>query len=230
MQISVVVPMLVVWRRRQYFTPEVRLLSWYVYLSALSSSLLWLLDFLYYQFHIDNVNWGVLLSFNDCKILLFALVYAKNFEGGRARWAVLLIAVVAVAMGFLVWPASFLVVSPNLEIHLLYARVAQSVVLAGFSLVYMERFARLCYPCEPMQDPLYLLSIGQLLYSAGTVPTFCYALFAMDTRSHTLSIMTFLGIMGLAFNYLLTLAFLRAQPVPAAAYQVVAVGGRSDEQ
>ena len=229
MQISIVVPMVVVWRRRQHFAPAVRLLSGYVYLSTVSSSLLWLLRFLYTAFHWNTVNWAVILCFNDGKILLFALLYAKSFEWRRTGQVVLLIAVATVAVGFLVWPASFIVVSPNLDNHSTYARLAQCVVLAGFAMLYMERFSRRGSLQAPMQDPLYLLSIGQLLYSAGTVTTFSYSMLYMDTRSHQLSIFTFVGIMGLVFNYLLTLAFLRAQPKELE-YQIVAVGVRPDRR
>ena len=90
------------------------------------------------------------------------------------------------------------------------ARVAQCTLLAGFALLYLEQTLTQTSVSRSFRDPLWLLSVGQLVYSAGTVTAFSLG---MMHTSGLISAVIYvcISVSGLAFNYFLTLAFLRAQ-------------------
>ena len=208
MQASILIPMAVVWRQRRHFSPAVRLLSWYVYLSLGCVLALQL-----YPRYLPN-NYGFLVAFNAGKIALFGVVYHRVLRG-RARQVV-----VAATGAALV--AALAAVAYNLSAAVAIVRVVQCAVLAGFALLYLEQ--RLGNPgARPAtRDPLWLLSVGQLLYSAGTVTAFSFTTHVGATKHEIAVKFLFVSISGLVFNCFLTLAFLRArtgparQPAPAA--------------
>jgi hypothetical protein len=176
-----------------------------VYLSAIAVLLSRILN------QLAIVNISAFIGFNYGKVLLFGLVYAKAMRHTGTRRLVLLLAGATVLAGLVLWPVHPFIISTALNEHLVYARVAQCVVLATFALIYMEQFARMRFSHQPTQDPIYLLSIGQLLYSAGTVFSFSYDFLTPNIYAR-IAIGFFIATMGLIFNYLLTQAFLRAKP------------------
>ena len=199
MQASIVVPMAVVWGRRRHFARPVKLLSWYVYLSlgaVVASRLL-------YPGLLPN-NYGFLIGFNLGKIGLFAGVYRQVLTPGRRR-------LVGVATGLALVGAAG-AIAYDLDLAVTVCRVAQCAVLAGFALVYLDQtLGRPAGGPPPAHDPLWLLSVGQLLYSAGTVTAF-----SLDALSKTAYDQApknlFIAASGLVFNCFLTLAYLRARP------------------
>jgi len=193
MQASILIPMAVVWRQRRHFSPAVRLLSWYVYLSLTSVLLLQL-----YPRYLPS-NYAILVAFNMGRIALFGAVYHHVLRG-RARQVVAAATAAALV-------AALAAVAYNLSAAVAIVRVVQCAVLAGFALLYLEQ--RLARPAA--RDPLWLLSVGQLLYSAGTVTAFSFTTHAGVTRHDITVKFLFVSISGLVFNYFLTLAFLRAQ-------------------
>lgn len=201
MQASILIPMAVVWRQRQHFSPAVRLLSWYVYLSLTSVLLLQL-----YPRYLPS-NYAILVAFNMGRIALFGAVYHHVLRG-RARQVVAAATAAALV-------AALAAVAYNLSAAVTIIRVVQCAVLAGFALLYLEQ--RLERPAArpnarpAARDPLWLLSVGQLLYSAGTVTAFSFTTHVGATRHDVTVKFLFVSISGLVFNYFLTLAFLRAQ-------------------
>ena len=205
MQVSIILPMAVVWRRRRFFSAPVRLLSWYVYLSAICA-LAARLGALY----LHN-NLFVLIGFNILKMMLFAAVYAQVLTSARLRrllqWftASGLVLVVCIA-------------GLNQSTATDVARVTQCAVLAGFALAYLEQSLNRRSVAQSFHDPLWLLSVGQLLYSAGTVTAFSVG--NMHMKGFLTDVVFFcVALFGLVFNSFLTLAFWRAQPDSALAVE-----------
>ncbi|MGY3089523.1 hypothetical protein ACVWYF_002571 [Hymenobacter sp. UYAg731] len=200
MQLSILVPMVVVWRRRAHFPPPVRLLSWYVYISAF-----FVITARLSAIYLHN-NLYFLIGFNVTKMLLFAAVYRQVLTSPRMR-RVLAIATIAalgtVAGTFALGAAQALAVS----------RVAQCALLAGFALAYLEQLLNRADNRRLSQDPLGLLSLGQLIYSATTVSV-CSLDIVTQSYMPVIHLFSdvFLASAGLAFNYFLTMAFLRATP------------------
>ena len=209
MQASILIPMAVVWWRRRHFSPAVGLLSWYVYLS-----LGCVLAMQLYPKYLPS-NHGVLVAFNAGKIALFGAVYHRVLWG----WGRQMVAVATGAALVVILAA----VTYNLSAAVAIARVVQCAVLVGFALVYLEQRLGRSSARPAASDPLWLLSVGQLLYSAGTVAAFSFTADLQETRHGDNMKFMFVSISGLVFNYFLTLAFLRArfgpahQPAPAAA-------------
>jgi hypothetical protein len=205
MQFSIVVPMVVVWQRQTHFSPPVKLLSWYVYLSAF-----FVISARLAAVYLHN-NLYFLIGFNVTKMLLFAAVYRLVITSPRMR-RVLNIATV-VALGTVAGTLAF-----GAAQALPVSRVVQCALLTGFALAYLEQLLNRTDNKKLSHDPLGLLSLGQLLYSATTVSVCSLDIVSQDSWLviHLFSD-TFLASAGLAFNYFLTLAFLRATPdIPAA--------------
>ncbi|MBF9222016.1 hypothetical protein [Hymenobacter ruricola] len=199
MQASIVVPMLVViWRRKRHFSPAVKLLSNYVYLSAIFVVAAWIL----YPAYLPSNIW-FLAGFNFCKIILFWAVYNKVLQSGQTR-RVLDIATVAALVSIIgvYWYDD--------QLGIAYCRIMQCAVLAAFAMAYMEQTLNGPPTQRAFHDPLWLVSVGQLVYSAGTVTAF-----SQDYLSITIYDKSWKYVMvacaGLAFNWFLTLAFLRAK-------------------
>jgi hypothetical protein len=196
MQVSILVPMAVVWKRKKEFPAPIRLLSWYVYLSigcVIAAKMA--------AFYFRN-NLLLVPAFNGGKVLLFAAVYAQILPSGRVRRVLLQATLVAL----------LIVVSSvfyNWKIAGNIARMMQCTLLAGFALAYLEQELNNPAPRRGFQDPIWLLSVGQLLYSGGSIvgnlDTFT------DKVLNSWALFFCLIISGLIFNYFLTLVFLRAQ-------------------
>lgn len=199
MQASILVPMVVVWRRKRHFTPAVKLLSWYVYLSAVAA----LGPRLLYP-AVFATNYGFICGFNIGKILLFGAVYYKVLQQARIRQLVLVVAILSAVVLVGLYPY-------NTLLTITLSRVVQCTILAGCALLYMEQLLSQRTAGHNMHDPLWLLSVGQLLYSAGTVTAFSLEYLSVTIYDQTWKY-CFVALSGLAFNYFLTLAFLRAQP------------------
>lgn len=206
MQLSILVPMLVVWVRRREFPPAVKVLSWYVYLSAFCV--------LGLRFFAPNDNSLYLICFNVGKIALFATVYYKMVASARMRQLVLIttLAALAVCIG-LTGSGLF---THSFDLAVVVSRVTQSAVLAAFALVYFEQMLSHSNKVPYARDPIWLLSVGQLLYSAGTVTAFSLD-YLSRTKYEQAPKWIFISIIGIIFNVFLTLAFWRAKPLPAVA-------------
>jgi hypothetical protein len=201
MQVSILVPMVVVWRRRRYFPPAVRLLSWYVYLSLVSVLGARVSEF----YHLSN--WLAVAGFNLGKIALLGGVFYLALHQARARSLVALTTLATLVFGlYSMWQL-------GIGFLLTYARVTQCAVLAAFALAYLEQLSREAPAGRLGHNPLFLVSVGQLFYSAGTV-----MYFSMDFNHMPSPQLKFyfgiVAILGLIFNFLLTLAFLRARSEP----------------
>ena len=203
MQASILVPMLVVWLRKRTFPPAVKVLSWYVYLSALCT--------LSNRFIIMDDNSLVIISFNTGKIALFGAVYFLILESVRMRRFVLgtTLAAVAVCVG-LTLTGLF---NHSTDLAVVVSRVMQSAVLAAFALVYLEQMLGHSNTISLSRDPIWLLSVGQLLYSAGTVTAFSLD-YLSKTQYDQAPKWIFISVIGIIFNVFLTLAFLRAKTAP----------------
>jgi hypothetical protein len=200
MQFSILVPMVVVWRRRKHFSRPVEMLSWYVYISAFFA-----LGARLSAIYLHN-NLFFLIGFNVTKMLLLAAVYQLVITGPRAR-RVLAVATL-VAFGIVV--ASLTLDTAR---TVTVSRVVQCALLAGFALAYLEQGLNCSAKYKFSQDPIWLLSVGQLIYSAATVSAFSIDFVTLFQQSvfNEISILSF-SLASLVFNYFLTLAFLRATP------------------
>ena len=196
MQVSILVPMAVVWKRKKDFPTPIRMLSWYVYLSVgcvIAAKLA--------AFYFHN-NLLLVSAFNGGKVLLFAAVYTQVLSSGRVRRVLLQATVVAL----------LIIVSSifyNWKIAGNIARMMQCTLLAGFALAYLEQELNNPALRRGFRDPIWLLSVGQLLYSGGSIvgnlDTFT------DKPFNSWVLFSSLIFSGLIFNYFLTLVFLRAQ-------------------
>lgn len=208
MQASIVVPMAVVWWRRRHFSPAVKLLSWYVYLSAAGAAgARWLYPVVF------ATNYGFSIGFNLGKIILFGTLYHQILTIPKVRWAVLVLSFAAVV-------GICSAVSYDFYLAVSIGRVVQCALLAGFALVYLEQTLHRPTICPATRDPLWLLSVGQLLYSAGTVTAFSLE-FLPTTNFIYYVKFSFVSVSGLVFNYFLTLAFLRAKPENSTVWEAV---------
>ena len=203
MQLSILVPMLVVWRRRREFPPSVKLLSWYVYLSAFCA--------LGVRLIVPNDNSLFLIGFNLGKIVLFATVYYGMVESARMRQLVLITTLVALVVCIGLTGSGFFIHSFDLAV--VVSRVMQSAVLAAFALVYLEQMLGPSNKTPLLRDPIWLLSVGQLLYSAGTVTAFSLD-YLSETQYDQAPKYMMVAVIGIIFNVFLTLAFLRAKTAP----------------
>jgi hypothetical protein len=202
MQVSIVVPMLVVWWRRRHFSPPVKSLSWYVYLSAAGS----LISALSYPAYTPN-NYGFIIGFNLGKVALFGAVYHQVMEVPGLRKFVAASALAAVS-------AVGVVIAIDLFSAVALSRVVQCALLAAFALVYLEQTLTRPGPDTDVafttRSPLWLVGLGQLLYSAGTVTAFSLEALSQTKADQSYKYI-FIALAGMVFNWFLTLAFLRAR-------------------
>ncbi|GGF19706.1 hypothetical protein [Hymenobacter cavernae] len=200
-QLSVVVPMVVAWRRQAFFTPVIRVLSSYVYLSLFTSLALQLGR---YIFHLNN---PVQHLYTLLKTLLFSRVY---YLALRRRWHRQLI--FWLTAGFVLFALLDAVYLEGLIKYNSYGRAVQSLLLIGFAMLYFEQMLRELRVSRLEQDPLFLTSVGLIIYSAGTGMLFVLT----NSFNEDLSVLTLafdtVFLLNIAFNVLLTLAFLRAKP------------------
>lgn len=201
MHFSILIPMAVTWLRYRSFSAPVRLVSKYVYLSAISVIIGKLAA---YYFH---NNLLVLVGFNIGKLLLFTAVYAQTLA--LTRWHRLLrvsaMLALCIAAGLLFY---------DWRIAANAARLMQVTLLAGYALVYLDQALHPANTVFNTHNPIWLLSVANLLYAACAVTAANIGLFtpaAMDIYSFV-----FISCASLIFNGLLTLALLRAQPDEAA--------------
>lgn len=200
MQLSTLVPMLVVWWRRRHFPAAIKLLSWYVYLSAAMSAVGHL-----YPVYMSS-NYGSIIGFNIGKIILLVAVYQRVLLNRRLSRFLVVSSVVATA-------ASLALAGYDGSLAVSVVRVLQCALLAGCALAYLSQI--LTYPTgvPATRDPLWLLSVGQLVYSAGTVTAFSLDYLSM-TKHDQISKYIFIAVAGLVFNIFLTMTFLRSRVAP----------------
>lgn len=199
MQASIIVPMVVSWRRWEQFSPAIRLLSSYVYLSALSVVAARWAEWTHHS------NLLYLIAFNAIKILLFTAVYFQVLQLRWLRW----LFVVLTAAGLL--GGVYVGLRQEMGFMMTYFRTLQCGLLAALALAYLEQLSREPPKERLRSNPMFLVSVGQLIYSAGTVVFFSLD-FTKASVAQNKIYFAVVAISGLIFNYMLTLAFLRAQP------------------
>jgi uncharacterized membrane protein YeaQ/YmgE (transglycosylase-associated protein family) len=199
MQLSILVPMVVTWQRGRQFSPPIRLLSWYVYLSALSVVAARWAEWTHHS------NLLYLMAFNAGKILLFTAVYFQVLQLRWLRWLFVGLAAAGLLGGLYVG------LRQEMGFLMTYFRTLQCALLAALALAYLEQLSREPPVGRLRQNPMLLLSVGQLVYSAGTVMFFSLD-FTKASMAQNKIYFGVVAISGLIFNYLLTLAFLRARP------------------
>ncbi|GAB3857034.1 hypothetical protein GCM10028822_30110 [Hymenobacter terrigena] len=204
MQLSILVPMGVVWWRKAQFSPPVKRLSWYVYISVF-----FVVTTRLSAFYLHN-NLYFITGFNVSKMLLFAAVYRLVLTERWMRQALAVgtvIAISTVLASFAMGAAQAVTVS----------RVMQCALLAAFALAYIEQRLHQVDSRKLRNDPMWLLGLGQLIYSATTVSAFSIDIvfnFYLPLLNAISSLCC--SVAALVFNYFLTLAFLRAAPdIPA---------------
>ena len=200
MQGSTLVPMVVVWLRRRHFSAPVRLLSWYVYLSLLASAAGHL-----YPAYLPNNYWGI-IGFNTAKIALFGALYYSVLKTGPLRRLVRTTTVIALA-------GCAIACLYDIRLGMTVSRVVQCAVLAAFAVAYLEQTMSRSMGPLCTHDPLWLTSVGQLLYSAGTVTAFSFDILTVGYTNQVVVQYLFIVGAGVLFNAFLTLAFLRARRV-----------------
>ena len=203
LQLSILVPMIVVWLRKSEFLPAIKLLSWCVYLSAFC-----VLGGHYTEY---TPNALFIIGFNLGKIALFGAVYYMVLESARMRQLVLITTLTAVAV--CIGLTGIGLVTNFFDIATTVSRMTQSAVLAAFALIYLEQLLGRTNTVSLSRDPIGLLSVGQLLYSAGTVTAFSLD-YLSETQYDQAPKWIFISIIGIIFNVFLTLAFLRAKTAP----------------
>lgn len=196
MQVSIVVPLLVAWRRWPQLPAEVRLLSVYCVLSAICS-----LGGQTWNHWLAN-NYGFIVGFNIGKTVLLALVYYRVLTNRLLRR---LVPATTVAMLLLVAAIG----SYNMDRAVDISRILQCALLSGYALVYLEQ--ELHQPRIPAaHNPIWLLSVGQLMYSAITISAFSLDYLSRTAEDQTYKYI-FIALGGIVFNVFLTLAVARAQ-------------------
>ncbi|MBD2721918.1 hypothetical protein [Hymenobacter armeniacus] len=198
MQASIVIPMAVVWLRRKHFSPAVKLLSNYVYISAFFVVTITVL----YPAYLST-NWWLVAGFNCCKVVLFWAVYRQVLDSALQRRLLgIAAALMVLSSAGVYWYDGALGVA--------YARITQCALLAAVAMAYLEQNISRTPTLRLWHDPLWLLSVGQLVYSAGTVTAFSQEYLTVTIYDQTWKYII-VALAGLAFNWFLTLAFLRAK-------------------
>ncbi|OUJ73283.1 hypothetical protein [Hymenobacter crusticola] len=197
-QLSVLVPLAIAWRRRVFFTPAVRVLSGYVYLSLFTSLALQI------GRHVLHLNNPVQHLYTLLKTLLFGRMY---YLALRRPWHRQL--VYWLTLGFIGFAALDAFYLEGLTRYNSYGRAVQSLLLIGFAMLYFEQMLRELRVSRLEQDPLFLASVGLVIYSAGTGMLFVL----INNFNESLSILTLafdsVFLLNIAFNVLLSFAFLR---------------------
>lgn len=142
------------------------------------------------------------IAFYLLKAILLATAYYQGLHRPTARYSV---AGLAIALIF----STLAGIIPPDDAHLhwaaSYARLGQCAVLASFALTYLEQLLSTTTVFDLSRDPLFLLSVGQLLYSALTVGFF--SLLSRPTTEMTAEIGAGLLTLGrIIFLTFLTLA------------------------
>jgi hypothetical protein len=198
MQVSILVPMVVTWARQRNFTPPVRLVSKYVYLSAIS-----VITGKLAAYYFRN-NLLVLVGFNAGKMLLFAAVYAQVLAPSRAhsllRRSVVVVMCIAAGLVWYDW-----------RIAANAMRVMQITVLAGYALVYLDQMLHPKNKIFNTYDPIWLLSVANLLFAACAITAANLGVF-FSGPDVEIRYFVFIALGSLIFNCFLTVALLRAQP------------------
>jgi len=199
-QLSIVVPLVIAWRRRAFFTPAVRVLSWYVYLSLFTSLALQI------GRHLLHVNNPVQHLYTLLKTLLFSHMYYLALQRPWHRQLVYWLTI-----GFVVFAALDAFYFEGLMRYNSYSRALQSLLLIGFAMLYFEQMLRELRVPRLERDSLFLASVGLVIYSAGTGMLFVLTNnFNEDLSMLTLAFDT-VFLLNIIFNGLLTLAFSRAE-------------------
>ncbi|MBJ6108164.1 hypothetical protein JAO73_04015 [Hymenobacter sp. BT523] len=203
MQASIVVPMVVVWTRRKHFSPVVKLLSNYVYISAF---FVVAIKVLFPAFLPTNL-W-LIAGFNCSKVVLFWAVYRQVLHSAVQRRALGIATLVMVlSTAAVYWHESILGVA--------YGRIMQCALLAAAAMAYLEQTMSYTPTQRMWHDALWLLSVGQLVYSAGTVTAFSQEYLSVTIYDQNWKFII-VALVGMVFNWFLTLAFLRAKREEAA--------------
>ena len=199
MQVSVLIPLLVCWRRWPALPVPLRWLGWYFPLSIAGTAAGRGLAYAYrLGYHVTNHP--PITAFNVGKTLLLGLVLRQVLRDQGARR----ITEALLGLGLAVVGAGFVWLPSMQEVTL--ARLAQCVVLAVVALAYLEQLSR--HPDEALaDDPYFWLSMGQLAYSAAT--TVAIGLSEADESPAVMEIYILLiAAAGLFQNFTLTKAYL----------------------
>lgn len=205
MQLSIIIPMAVVWVRGRQFSRPVRGLSRYVYHSAamaLGGQFYKLLGFM------PN-NYGFIFGFQFGKFALFGWVYYQVLTSARLQRVMLVMTL------FTLCDITGVFLLDNRIMALTVSRVAQCAVLAALAIFYLDQFLNKTTTQPVGQDPIWLLSVGQLIYSAATATAFSLDYLEISLTNHRIIYYLVVSVAGLVFSYFLTLAFLWAKPEAA---------------
>jgi len=195
-------PLVVGLRRWQHLTPAHKKLVWFVViagclLNALSeiSRVVWHnnLLFIYLTTWAETLflSWAFYLSFRSATVRrLFA-------------WAILLFVVVALVQ---------VVYLRGIYASNTYARIAQSILLIGAALLYFEQTLQELRNIQLQHDPMFLVSVGVLLYFAGCLMVFILedSMYAQKQFTQVWMMYSIQFVLLMVFNAILTLAFLNA--------------------
>jgi hypothetical protein len=107
-----------------------------------------------------------LIAFNACKILLFTAVYFQVLQLRWVRWLFVALTAAGLREGI------YVSLQQEMGFMMTYFRTLQCGLLAALALAYLEQLSREPPVGRLRQNPMFLLSVGQLVYSAGTVVFF----------------------------------------------------------
>jgi len=200
-QLSILIPMALGIRKKYDLSKPLQFLIWYTYLSLASSLAIQL------GTHLFHFNAPVQHLYTLLKTVLFGRLY---YLALRRRWHRQLI--LWLTVGFVLFALLDATYLEGLDHYNSYGRAVQSLLLIGFAMLYFEQMLRELRVSRLEQDPLFLASVGLIIYSAGTGMLFVLTnSFTEDLSVLTLAFDT-VFLLNIAFNVLLTLAFLRAKP------------------
>ncbi|UOQ55328.1 hypothetical protein [Hymenobacter cellulosivorans] len=200
-------------RRWKRLLPAYRPLFWFVLLpGALLNGAL--AEYGRHVLH-NNILFLRLATIGESLLLGWAYYYA--FHSGRSRY--ILLTAVGLFLGLAILePLSFtqaFFISYNTFIHLI-----QSILLVGAAVAYFEQTLRELRNIDLGRDPMFLVSVGSILYYAGTVMVFVFEM-QMQNQPDLIWIMYIIQfILLIVFNTFLALALWNgdqsAEQVPAA--------------
>lgn len=135
--------------------------------------------------------------------LFLSWAYYNSFRSVAARR--LLVLALGIFLGIYAFEMLYLNDVPNFN-HIVYSHITQSILLVGAAVVYFEQTLRELRNIDLSQDSMFMVSVGSMLYYAGTLMVFVLEGQLQDQPDTIWIIYIIQSVMLMVFNGFLTLA------------------------
>ncbi|MCC2548177.1 hypothetical protein LJY25_17135 [Hymenobacter sp. BT175] len=156
--LSAALPLAVAWRRRHLLSPPLQVLFWIPVYILIASGIAWYLSHKYY-YNLPFIHLTTVVE-----TLLYILVYYRALAAPRTRYYIKLATV-----GFLVFAAFDSFYLEGMQQINSYTNALETFIIISLALLYFEQTLHDLSAARLERDPLFLASVGIVLYLTGTV-------------------------------------------------------------